>query len=66
MASVPMVYNVPLKKFLPDITITARVTGIRWWRVRLWLGYGIMWCGARVMGANFGRTDGDKQSTRDG
>ena len=49
-------------------TVTVRIVNLHWWRLRLQVGYWIMWFGAWVLGGNLRNVgaDGDEQSTRDG
>lgn len=43
-------FDVPIGPVMRGITLHVRVTGLRIWRVRMWLGMQLLQCAARIMG----------------
>lgn len=42
--------DVPIGLVMRGITLHVRITGLRIWRVRMWLGMQLLQCAARIMG----------------
>ena len=45
-----MPVNVPISSVTPNLTVHVRVTGVKTWRVRLWLAMRLIRLAARVAG----------------
>lgn len=45
--------NMPVSRVMKKVTMVVHVTGVRTWRVRLWLGTQLMRLAALTMGCGF-------------
>ncbi len=48
MASIPETCDVHISKVLPEITVTVRMIGVRWWQMRFRLGSWLILAGAWI------------------
>jgi len=42
--------NVPISKLMSDVTMNVNLTGVRTWRVRVWLGIQLLKLAGRIIG----------------